>query len=59
MQDNRIKEITAVQMTTEKVFRIRGTYFMDGTGDGTLGFLAGAVFRKGREGKDGYGESCA
>lgn len=59
VQDNRIKEITAVQMTTEKVFRIRGTYFMDGTGDGTLGFLAGAVFRKGREGKDGYGESLA
>lgn len=59
VQGNQIQEITAVQMTTEKVFRIKGTYFMDGTGDGTLGFLAGAVFRKGREGKEEYGESLA
>lgn len=58
-EENRIREITAVQMTTEKVFRIQGTYFMDATGDGTLGFLAGALYRKGREGKEQYGESLA
>ena len=34
-------------------------YFADCTGDATIGFLAGADFRMGREGKDETGESLA
>lgn len=33
--------------------------FSDCTGDGNLGFMAGADFRMGREGKDEFGESLA
>lgn len=33
--------------------------FADCTGDGTVGFLAGADFRMGRESRDEFGEELA
>lgn len=58
-EERQITEIEAVQLTTEKKFRFRGTLFMDATGDGTLGAKAGALFHLGRESRDIYGESLA
>lgn len=56
---SRVKAIEAYQLTTEKKFILSGDYFIDATGDGTLGALAGAQFWLGREDQDAYGESLA
>jgi hypothetical protein len=45
--------------TTEERVLIRARYFADCSGDGRLGFEAGADFQMGREGRDRYGESLA
>lgn len=59
VQDGSIQAIIAHQMTTEKRFQISGRIFVDATGDGTLGFRAGAQYMHGREGKDVFGEPHA
>ena len=56
------KKIVAVigrNIRTGKRLRFSGRVFADCTGDGTVGFLAGADFRMGREGKDETGEALA
>ncbi len=58
-QNMKITGIYAKQLTTEKTFHFIGTMFMDATGDGVLGAMAGAEFRVGREGRNQYGESLA
>jgi hypothetical protein len=59
VEDNRIVSIAAKQLTTEKEFEFQGKLFMDATGDGTVGHLAGAEYMSGREGKDVFGEKLA
>jgi len=54
-----IKGVYCVQIGNEKELIIYGDYFIDATGDGTLGFSAGAEFKIGREGKDEFGEQLA
>ncbi len=49
----------AERQSTEDRFRIGSKIFVDCTGDGRLGFEAGALFRHGREGRDEYGETMA
>jgi len=46
-----------IRTSEEKVFR--GALFADCTGDGTVGLLAGADWRMGREGRDETGEPLA
>lgn len=58
-QAQKITEIVAEQMTTEKRYCFRAPLFMDATGDGTLGAKAGAVYRMGREAESTYGENLA
>lgn len=58
-QGNRVTEIIAEQMTTEKKYCFHAPLFMDATGDGTLGAKAGAVYRMGREAESAYGEKLA
>lgn len=58
-QENKITEIVAEQMTTEKKYCLRAPLFMDATGDGALGAKAGAVYRMGREAESAYGEKLA
>lgn len=56
------KRITAVigrDIVTGRDKRFRGALFADCTGDGCVGFLAGADFREGRESKGETGESLA
>jgi hypothetical protein len=55
----RIKAVVAQHVRTGQAKRFRGKLFADCTGDGTIGFLAGAEYRMGREGRDETSESLA
>jgi len=54
-----IESAYCVQLGSEKDLIIKGTYFLDASGDGVLAYSSGAEFRIGREGKDEFGESLA
>lgn len=56
---DRITAVTGRNIATGKETRFEGTYFADCTGDGTVGYLAGADFKMGRESKAETGESLA
>jgi len=58
-EKDRIVAVTGRDIATNQETRFTGTYFSDCTGDGTLGYLAGAAFRMGRESKAETGESLA
>jgi len=58
-ENNTIHAVIGRDIETNQEKRFTGTYFADCTGDGTLGFLAGADFRMGRESKQETGESFA
>jgi len=56
------KQITSViakELSTGKEFEYNGLLFVDCTGDGNLGYLAGAEFRMGRETRSEFGEDLA
>lgn len=57
--DGRIEEIHAMQNTTEQEYRVKGSIFVDASGDSAIAADAGAAFRMGRERKDEFGESMA
>lgn len=59
MADNRIVCALAERQSTEDVFRIKAKLFIDCTGDGRMGYEAGAIFRKGREAKVEFNETFA
>jgi len=48
-QENRIAAVIAKNIRTNRELRFAAPLFADCTGDGTIGFLAGADFRYGRE----------
>ncbi len=54
-----IGSVLAVDTLTHKASRYRGTLFIDCTGDGWVGYYAGAEYRFGRESRDEFGESAA
>ncbi|MCM8776959.1 MAG: FAD-dependent oxidoreductase [Candidatus Omnitrophica bacterium] len=54
-----IESVYCVQLGTEKDFIIYGDFFLDATGDGVIGFSAGAEYRIGREGRGEFGETLA
>ena len=55
----RIALCTGVSVTDGTRTTFRARWFVDATGDGALGALAGADFRMGREGRDEFGEPSA
>ena len=58
--DNRhVASVTGWTMGSEITSVFRSPLFLDCTGDGLVGHLAGADYRIGREGRDEYGESFA
>ena len=60
MGENRcIRSVSGLQSTTEKRFVFRAPLFVDDTGDGTVGYLAGAEYRYGREAAAEFGEKFA
>jgi hypothetical protein len=59
MQKSRIVAVIAKNIKNSKELRFTAPLFVDCTGDGSVGYLAGADFRMGREGIKETGESLA
>lgn len=59
MADDEIQSVLCVQQTTEMRFRLFSPIFIDCTGNGTLGYYAGAEYRIGSEAKDEFDEPHA
>lgn len=55
----RIAAVVGVQDGSERTIRAQGRFFVDATGDGTVGALAGAEFRFGREARREFNEPLA
>ena len=56
MADGRIVSVAAVSTVTGKALRLRSGLFIDCTGDGWIGYWAGAEHRYGRESYTEFGE---
>ena len=56
---DKILSVTARHTESGKEVKLCGSLFADCTGDGTVGYLAGADFLMGRESRDAYGEDIA
>ena len=56
---DRIASVTAVDLVRNRLVKFDSPLFVDATGDGWIGFWAGADYRIGREGRDETGESLA
>lgn len=54
-----IKSVQCYQMTTENRYEFHSKVFVDATGNGTLGYFAGAEYKIGREAASEYGEQDA
>jgi hypothetical protein len=52
-----IDSVQGFQLASEREFIFTGKYFIDATGDGTVGVKAGVPFVMGQESKSTYGES--
>ncbi|PKQ64266.1 pyridine nucleotide-disulfide oxidoreductase [Labilibaculum filiforme] len=59
MEGDKIKAVIARHISTNQELRFEGRFFVDCTGDGSIGFKAGADCRYGRESKSETGESLA
>jgi len=59
MEGSSVYSVKGIQQGSERKFTFKSSIFIDATGDGTVGFLAGAQFTVGREGKEVYGERFA
>jgi hypothetical protein len=59
MEGSRIAEVYAKHIETSKELVFSAPLFADCTGDGTIGFLAGADYAMGREGREEFGEPTA
>jgi FAD dependent oxidoreductase/Concanavalin A-like lectin/glucanases superfamily len=55
----RIAYVEAVDTLTNRITCYRARQFIDCTGDGWVGYFAGAEYRLGREGRDEFDESLA
>ncbi len=58
-EGSRITAIDCVQETTEMRYRLEAPLFVDATGNGTLGYYAGAEYRQGSESRAETGEPDA
>jgi hypothetical protein len=58
-QGGKIAAVVAGNTRTSRQLRFEAPLFVDCTGDGAIGFLAGADFRMGRESRSETGESLA
>lgn len=56
---DRIVYVSGSQQGSEKRFDFYGRFFVDNTGDGTVGYLAGAEHRMGREARAEFDEGIA
>ncbi len=58
-KDGTIASVKALDLIANRVVRFEAPLFCDATGDGWVGYWAGADWRMGREAKSEYGESRA
>ncbi|MBQ7188839.1 MAG: FAD-dependent oxidoreductase [Kiritimatiellae bacterium] len=58
-EDGAIRAVVATDTLTLRKTRFRAKMFIDCTGDGWVGYFAGAKYRFGREGKDEFQEEIA
>jgi len=58
-ENRQITAVTGWMMGSERRIRFESTVYLDCTGDGLIGFLAGAHYRLGREAKSEYHEEWA
>ncbi|MFP4976993.1 FAD-dependent oxidoreductase [Paenibacillus sp. CN-4] len=58
-EDRMIRSVTGWMMGSERLITFEGRMFIDCTGDGLVGFLAGAEFMLGREARSRFGEEWA
>ena len=58
-EGSRITEVLARHIESSEELAFSAPLFADCTGDGTIGFLAGADYAMGREGRDEFGEPTA
>jgi FAD-dependent oxidoreductase family protein/FAD binding domain-containing protein len=58
-ESNRIASVDAKHTSTGEEARLAAPVFIDCTGDAAVGFLAGAEYRMGREGREEFDESLA
>ncbi len=58
-QGDQISAVYAKHIETGEEIRFEAPIFSDCTGDGTVGYFAGADYSMGREGRDVYGEPSA
>ncbi|HZQ55235.1 MAG TPA: FAD-dependent oxidoreductase [Bryobacteraceae bacterium] len=54
-----IRAVTGYCSQNQTKYRVEAPLFCDASGDGIVGFLAGAAFRMGSEGRDEFGEGMA
>lgn len=59
MNGRKMEAVIARHIETGEEIRLEAPLFSDCTGDGTIGFLAGADYHSGRESKDEFGENTA
>ena len=59
MEGQVIRGVVVKQIESGQELSLRAPLFSDCTGDGTVGYLAGADYRMGRESHDEFGESTA
>ncbi|MBD3185921.1 FAD-dependent oxidoreductase [Candidatus Bathyarchaeota archaeon] len=59
VEDGFIRSVMAHDITSETTYNVVGKIFVDGTGHGSLGALAGAEFRMGREARGEFKEDIA
>lgn len=58
-ENNRIVSVTTTHIETGEQYTFHAPIFADCTGDGTVGYLAGADYKMGRESKSEFGEPHA
>lgn len=58
-EQDTVRSISCFQETTEMRYEIKAPLFVDATGNGTLGYFAGAEFRRGSEARAETGEPHA
>lgn len=58
-EEGTIGSVSGFQMGSEQRVKLMARYFIDATGDATLGAMTGLPYRMGKEDRDAYGESFA
>ncbi|MXV17747.1 FAD-dependent oxidoreductase [Hufsiella ginkgonis] len=57
--EHKIRSVTGFCSQNSTTYRVLAPIFCDASGDGILGFLAGAAFRQGAESREEFGEKFA